>query len=114
MRILVIDDDRDFADGMAEMLAIFDHEVVAVYSCEKGVAAADKKSFDMALIDIGLGDQNGADCARNILKVGGSRDCVLVTGYSPTALKEMNISVGELVVLRKPVDPDQLLALLTG
>lgn len=113
MKILVVDDDRDFADGMTEMLAVLGHEAIATYSCDEGLQAAAPKAFDAALIDIGLGDRPGTDCARAISKRGGVQRCILVTGYSAMALKNMKISVEGLTVIRKPVDPDELLSCLT-
>lgn len=114
MRILVVDDDRDFADGMAEMLAIFEHEVITAYSCDDAVLTADRQSFDIALMDIGLGDRLGTDCAREIMKHCSVQDCILVTGYSAEALRNMDIAVAGFTVLRKPINPDELLAHLTG
>jgi ActR/RegA family two-component response regulator len=110
---LVVDDDRDFADGMAEMLGIFDHEVKTAYSGDEAIQMANAAPFDIALIDIGLGDQLGTDCAREIMKRRGAPRCVLVTGYSSEALRKMDVAVADFAVLRKPVNPDDLLSHLT-
>jgi DNA-binding response OmpR family regulator len=48
---------------MAEMLAMFGHDTQTAYSCGGGIAAA-TGNFDLALIDVGLGDRNGTECAR--------------------------------------------------
>ena len=114
VKILVVDDDRDFADGMAEMLAILGHDTVTAYSCDAGVQAATLENFDIALIDIGLADRLGTDCAREILKRDGAGCCILVTGYSAEALKKMNVAVEGFTVLRKPVNPDELQSCLTA
>jgi len=108
MKILVVDDDVDFADGMAEMLALFGHDVNTAYSCDNGIAAADKKEFRLALIDVGLGDRNGAECARGLKEICESVTCVLMTGYSADALAKMGVPAGEYDILRKPVKPEDL------
>ncbi len=108
MRILVVDDDVDFADGMAEMLSLFEHDVHTAYSCEDGITAAGKVQFDLALIDVGLNDRNGAECAREIRKLSKTTAFVLVTGYSVEALARMGISVEEFDILRKPVKLENL------
>jgi len=108
MKILVVDDDNDFADGMAEMLTLFGHAVHTAYTCDDGIAAATQGPFDLALIDIGLAGRNGADCARELGKLGSAARCILMTGYSTDALKNMDISVKEFTVLRKPVKPEDL------
>ena len=108
MKILVIDDDIDFADGMAEMLTLFGHAVHSAYNCDDGLAAAADGPFDLALVDIGLAGRNGADCARELAELGSAANCILTTGYSADALKNMGISVEEFTVLRKPIKPGDL------
>jgi DNA-binding response OmpR family regulator len=108
MRILVVDDDMDFADGMAEMLTLFGHDVHTAYSCDDGISAIGKGPFDLALIDVGLHDRNGAECARELRKISKATACVLVTGYSTDALAQKGISVEEFDILRKPVKLEDL------
>jgi DNA-binding NtrC family response regulator len=108
MKILVVDDDMDFADGMAEMLALFGHDTHAAYSCDDGIAAIAKRPFDLALIDVGLRDRNGAECARELREINKTIAYVLVTGYSADALAQKGISVGEFNILRKPVKLEDL------
>lgn len=108
MKILVVDDDVDFADGMAEMLTLFGHDVQTAYSCDDGIAAGGRERIDLALIDVGLADRSGADCARGILKSSESTHCILTTGYSADALNRMGISTAEFQVLRKPIKPEDL------
>jgi len=108
MKILVVDDDVDFADGMAEMLALFGHHVHTAYSCDDCVAVSDKQEFELALIDVGLADRNGAECARDLKELCETVTCVLMTGYSADALAKMGVPAGEFDILRKPVKPEDL------
>lgn len=108
MKILVVDDDVDFADGMAEMLTLFGHEVHTAYACDDGIAAVGRETFELALIDVGMADRNGAECAREIKKSSETVTCVLMTGYSTDALARMDISVEEFAILRKPVKPEDM------
>lgn len=107
-KILVIDDDRDFAESLAEMLQMFGHETATAYSPEGGVAAATTGRFDLAMIDVGLPGCNGADCAMQIQASRNDVTCVLMTGYSADVLDRMGIGRGDLVTLRKPIRPEDL------
>lgn len=107
MRILVVDDDVDFADGMSDMLALFGHDVHTAYSCDDGIGAA-RENFDLALIDVGLAGRSGTECALALAEHGETITCVLMTGYSADALARMGISVDEFEILRKPVKPEDL------
>ena len=108
MKILVVDDDVDFADGITEMLTLFGHDVNTAYSCDGGIAAADKQEFGLALIDVGLADRNGAECARDLKNLRETVTCVLMTGYSADALAKMGVPASEFDILRKPVKPEGL------
>ncbi len=113
MKILVIDDDTDFADGLAEMLCVFGHDADVAYTSQAGLDAADGAGFDLALVDIGLAGQNGADCARTLKKNHPDMHCVLTTGYSAETVAEMGVSADEFITLRKPIKPDDLSAILS-
>lgn len=113
MKILVVDDDVDFADGMAEMLELFGHELRTAYSCGEGIAMAEKEPVDLAFIDVGLDDRSGTECARGIQKSNSGAVCVLTTGYSADALTRMGISTNDFTVLRKPIKTEDLDPYLT-
>lgn len=108
MKILVVDDNIDFADGMAEMLALLGHQVHAAYSCGESIAAAGKQPFELALIDVGLADRNGAECAHALKIIDDSVACVLMTGHSMDALARMGVQAADFDILRKPVKPENL------
>lgn len=114
MRILIIDDDQDFADGLAEMLDVFGHETGTAYTANEGVGLAGDERFDLALIDIGLAGRNGADCARKIRETEPELTCVLMTGYSADALTKMGVSAADFAILRKPIKLEHLERYLAG
>ncbi len=108
MRILIIDDDRDFADGLAEMLGVFGHAAQVAYSSHEGLAAAGGEAFELTLIDVGLAGKNGADCAREMTRLRKGARCILMTGYSVDALEKMGVSTEDFTTLRKPLKPEDL------
>lgn len=112
MKILVVDDDIDFADSMAEMLDLFGHEAITAYSFTDALAAGDRAVYDIALVDVSLGKQDGAECARRLCENAVTGKCVLMSGYGPGTLEQMGFDVRNFLFLRKPVKPDELLTLL--
>lgn len=110
--ILIIDDDRDFADGLAEMLDLFGHRTRTAYTPDGGIAAAADWDFDFAMIDIGLPGRNGIVCAREIQQHRENITCILMTGYSASTLNKMGVRVGDVMMLRKPISPVDIMACL--
>ena len=52
LEVLVVEDDKDFADSVAEMLELDGHQVTVLASGEEAVANYDEKAFDLVLLDI--------------------------------------------------------------
>ena len=73
-RVMVVDDNADAADMLAELLRIDGHEVAVAYS---GVQALDTASgFKPAVVflDIGLPDMSGYELAGSMREVDGMQD----------------------------------------
>lgn len=108
MKILIVDDDEDFADGLMELLELEGHQPLMVHSGRQAIAAVESGNFDAALLDIGLPDMNGAECYREMRKMRPDLPCFLLTGYSIEDVTRQGIDGGSFDILTKPVDPDEL------
>ena len=64
LEVLIVEDDEDFADSVAEMLALDEHQVTVLASGEEAVAKYDEKAFDLVLLDIKLPGMSGLECLR--------------------------------------------------
>ena len=81
-RVLVVDDDRDFADSLAEILESHGYRATTAYS---GVAALrDIESFDphVALIDMRLGAERGSELIERMRAQRPDLVCILMTAYA--------------------------------
>lgn len=107
-RILVIDDNEDLADGLREVLELRNHKADVVYTGLAGVDAASRNSYDYILIDIGLPDIDGLECARRVRKSGCDARILFMTGHSAADIT----SLGDLEgaeLFTKPLDPEMIL-----
>jgi PAS domain S-box-containing protein len=84
LRVLVIEDNRDAAGSLAEVLGFLGHEASAVFDGAAGVAAARATRPDLVLCDIGLPDISGYEVARELRADAQLGSCTLValTGYA--------------------------------
>jgi CheY-like chemotaxis protein len=113
-RILVVDDNRDFADSLAAMLRAMGNEVRVEHD---GVAARDAaQEFrpGLAFVDIGLPKMNGYDVARALREAPGTRNAILVavTGWGQPGDRQRAKEAGFDEHMVKPVDLDRLRELL--
>jgi CheY-like chemotaxis protein/two-component sensor histidine kinase len=114
LAILVVDDNQDAADSLAEVLLAQGHNARAAYGGREAIELATQKSFDVALVDIGMPTVDGLEVARQIAKSPAGKRTLLVavTGWGANADRDRSKEAGFAYHLTKPVDYDTLGALL--
>jgi CheY-like chemotaxis protein len=113
-RILVVDDNRDAAEGLAMLLQLTGNET---HTAHDGLEAVDKAARirpDLILLDIGLPRMNGYDAARRIREQPCGKSVVLValTGWGQDEDRQKARDSGFDGHMVKPVNPDALSTLL--
>jgi PAS domain S-box-containing protein len=113
-RVLVVDDNRDAADTLGEMLAMSGFIVTIEYSGEAAVRAVERDVPDAVLLDIGLPDIDGYEVCGRIRHSGVSRQPVLLalTGWGQDKDRDRATAAGFNGHLTKPAEPDRVIALL--
>ncbi|NNG05930.1 MAG: response regulator [Inquilinus sp.] len=109
MRVFVVDDDRDLADSLAEVLELSGHEVEIAYSGEEAVRIFREKDFDISFLDVVMPGMNGVDSFLEIRKIKPDAKVYMLTGYSMTQLLDKALENGALGVMEKPVGVEELL-----
>lgn len=112
LKILVVDDDVDAADSLAELFELEGHTVHVAYSGERAIEAYRETDFDIAFMDIMMPGKNGVESFFEIRKLRPSARVYMMTGYSVEQLIEQAIEHGAMGILSKPIDLDKVLAAL--
>ncbi len=110
MRIFVVDDDRDLAESLAEVLELSGHEVEIAFSGEEAVEIFRQRDFDISLMDVVMPGMNGVESFLEIRKIKPDAKVFMLTGYSVTQLLDQALDNGALGVLEKPIGIEELLA----
>jgi PAS domain S-box-containing protein len=115
-RVLVVDDNADAADTLVLALELFGCGVRSAYTANAGLEAFAAFAPQAALLDIGLPDMNGYELARRIraLPGGDTVSLVAITGWGQQTDKDLAQAAGFNHHLTKPIDFDELRALLAG
>jgi two-component system response regulator HydG len=111
-RIFVIDDDRDHAESIADVLDARGYEVEVAFSGEEAVARFREADFDVVLMDIKLPGINGVETFFEFKKIRPSAHVFMMTGYSVEQLIAQAVDNGALGVLKKPFGMPDLLSAL--
>ena len=116
LSILVIEDNADTRDVLKLMLEVEGASVETAENGEQGLRAAERLRPDIVLCDIGLPDIDGFEVARRIrarTDLAVSR-LIALTGYGQAEDMRQAIKAGFEAHLTKPVNLDQLMALLVS
>lgn len=117
-KLLIIDDDPDFVEGIMSILEGAGYEVEAKYNPKEGFNALESGQYDLLLLDIMMGrGAEGVMIARKMRKDPKLREMpvLIITGireqiaylFPGSAVSPHFVEVDELV--EKPVKPDLLL-----
>ena len=114
--ILVVDDNRDNARTMSELLGALGFDVRIAYDGEEALSRVREAVPDIVLMDIGMPEMDGFEVARRIRSHPGGDDCVIIamTGWSQEDYRARARSAGFDHHLVKPVDLDRLKKLLVA
>ncbi len=113
-RVLIVDDDRDHAESLADVLDMRGHEGELAYSGEEALEKFRAAEFDFVLLDVKLPGINGVDTFLAMKDIRPGAQVMMMTGYSVEQLVTQAIEGGALGVLYKPFAAMKLLETLQG
>ena len=115
-RVLVVDDNVDAAETLGLMLEMEGHQVRVAFEATQALEIARVFRPDIALLDIGMPGMDGYELAARMRAAPETRHTFLiaVTGYGQAEDRDRSSRAGFDRHLIKPVEPDQLTALIAG
>lgn len=116
--ILVVDDDKDFAEEIEQFLFGLHYRVQTAHSIGQARLVTTRHAFDLVLIDLSLPDGDGLDLLTHLARVSAPYTAVALISGSDDALRQaatdLACDMGLTVLghLSKPVDLPALQAML--
>jgi PAS domain S-box-containing protein len=110
VKMLLVEDNRDTREMLAETLTALRYEVIAVESAEQALDVLAKGFVDVIVADIGLPGMDGYEMMRRARSLPSCARCpaFALTGYGTLEDKRRALSAGYTDHLTKPVDCREL------
>jgi two-component system, NtrC family, response regulator HydG len=108
-RIFIVDDDRDHAESIADILAMHGHEVDLAFTGEDAVRRFAEVTFDLTLMDVKLPGMNGVETFLALRRQRADAQVIMMTGFSVEQLLSQALENGARGVLYKPLAIPELL-----
>jgi CheY-like chemotaxis protein len=113
-RVLLVDDEESVVGFMRELLESWGLEVTARRSGPdaRQIFADEPERYDLVITDQTMPRMTGLELARELTAIRPELPVILYTGYADGVMDAQVGAAGVRALLRKPVEPAQLLALL--
>ncbi len=112
IHILIVDDDRDIRDTLAEAFIAFGHSVNAAKNGIHALEIFKYTHLDIALVDVEMPEMNGFELTEEIKKIKPEFPVILFTGYSHLYKPQDVLSLDVEAFLRKPLNIPELIKIV--
>lgn len=110
-RVLIVDDEMEFANTLAERLSLRDFDAVPVGSAEEAMSAISGDWVpEVVLLDLKMPGLSGLDALEMIKKQGPAIEVIMITGHGSTGSGIEGMKRGLFDYLMKPVDIGDLVS----
>lgn len=110
MRILIVEDEKELADGLEAILTREAYSVDVVYDGISGLDYILSDFYDLIILDIMLPKLNGIDVLKNARNEGIKTPVIMLTARSEVHEKIAGLDSGADDYMTKPFDAEELLA----
>ncbi|MFH1377951.1 MAG: response regulator transcription factor [Planctomycetota bacterium] len=109
VRILIIDDDTELCEMLAEFLSGEGYETICRHTANDGVSAALTGDFALVILDVMLPDMSGFDALKKI-RLTSNIPVVMLTAKGDVVDRIVGLEIGADDYLPKPFNPRELSA----
>ncbi len=108
IRVLIVDDEEDFATALVERLRRRGFAADAVFAGQVALERLSAGTYDVAVLDLKMPGVDGLATLREIKRAGLEVAVVVLTGHGTVASGIEGMQIGAADFLQKPVDLDTL------
>ena len=109
-KILVVDDEVEFAATLVERLLLRNYDAQAVYCAEDAFAIVNSNPVEVVLLDIKMPGIEGIDFLKTIKEFRQNVEVIIVTGHGDPNYAEKAMEAGAFDYVVKPFDISDLTA----
>jgi len=109
-RVLLVDDEREFAATLTERLGLRGYEASAAFTADEAIAAVTASAPDVVLLDLNLPGVRGVELLMTLRQLLPHGEIILLSGHLDLAEKIEGVRIDAFGLLLKPVVMAELTA----
>jgi CheY-like chemotaxis protein len=106
--VLIIDDDKNTLETLSDILQKKGHQTETAKTGKEAIAKAEKRFFNVALIDLKLPDMTGVEVLQVFGKMSPYTMNVMITGHATLQNAIESVNVGANAYIMKPINHETL------
>ena len=110
--LLVVDDERRFADMLAKRLNLRGCNCEVCYSGREALNIMERKNFFLVILDLHLPDLYGSEVLREIKKISAKTPVIILTAHGTEKDRQECMKIGAFDFMQKPLVIEKLMAIL--
>jgi len=104
VRVLIIDDEQDFATALAERLRLRGYEATAIFSPDEALATTKEMQPDVVLLDLRLPGVSGIEMLMTMREFVPGVEIILLTGHLDLAQRIQGMRLDAFEYIMKPIE----------
>ncbi len=108
LRILLVDDEKDFVQTLSERLKMRQFASEVVYNGQEALDFTDQEETEVMVLDLKMPGIDGFEVLRKIKQTKPGIEVIILTGHGSEKDKNVCMDLGAFAYLQKPADIDQL------
>ena len=113
-RILVVDDNKDFADVFCDILRANNYRAESCCGGIQAIEKAQSDTYDIMFLDIRMPEMDGIQTLKEIKKIRPDTTVIMMTGYSLDEMVHKAIEEKAADIIYKPFEIDKVLSLINS
>jgi two-component system, OmpR family, response regulator CpxR len=106
--VLLVDDEKEFLEVLAERLEARDFEVTRACGGEEALLAVQEKNIDVAVVDVLMPGKDGISTLREMKLVKPLTEVIMLTGHATVESGVAGMKLGAFDYLMKPAETKDL------
>lgn len=109
-KILIVDDNRELCENLAEILRLKGYETVEAYDGYQAIEAFRNDHFKVVLLDVKMPGLSGIETLKILKHIKPDITVIMITAFADDVLYKDELKNIEFDVIQKPLDIDKFLS----